>query len=213
MKTVGKMVLTLVAVLSMAATASAVDKLIVKDSATPTPNTVFKVDDTGKAGVNKATPLYPVDIATPGGVSSSTLHFNATGNDTGGWLTSVADNNFFISSGAVWQNGQWIQKSPDGKSVFFGSGNIGFRAFLNTGNAVGVAQTNQIQAYLLDYSGNQELYGQLRLNVPASTAAAPVCDATKRGYLWFTAGATGVKDTLQLCAQDATNAYAWRTLY
>lgn len=48
MKTVGKMVLTLVALLSIAATASAAtDKLVVKDNATPTPNTVFKVDDTG----------------------------------------------------------------------------------------------------------------------------------------------------------------------
>ncbi|TWJ33052.1 hypothetical protein [Geobacter argillaceus] len=44
MKTVGKMVLTLVALLSIASTASAVDKLIVNNS-TGTP--VFKVDDAG----------------------------------------------------------------------------------------------------------------------------------------------------------------------
>lgn len=40
-----------------------------------------------------------------------------------------------------------------------------------------------------------------------------VCDTTRRGMLWFTQGATNVKDTLQVCAKDASNAYQWRTLY
>jgi hypothetical protein len=52
MKTVGKMVLTLMAMLSIATTASAVDKLVVQDSATPTPNKVFKVDETGAVTAN-----------------------------------------------------------------------------------------------------------------------------------------------------------------
>jgi hypothetical protein len=43
--------------------------------------------------------------------------------------------------------------------------------------------------------------------------AEPACAATVRGRLWFVAGAAGVKDGLSVCAKDATNAYAWRTIY
>jgi hypothetical protein len=41
----------------------------------------------------------------------------------------------------------------------------------------------------------------------------PTCSAALRGRLWFATGATGVKDGLTVCAKDATEAYAWRTLY
>ena len=41
----------------------------------------------------------------------------------------------------------------------------------------------------------------------------PTCDSTKRGYIWFVAGGAGVKDTLNVCAKDAADAYAWRTIY
>jgi hypothetical protein len=43
--------------------------------------------------------------------------------------------------------------------------------------------------------------------------AQPACGVGDRGRQWFVAGATGVKDGLSVCAKDATNAYAWRTLY
>jgi hypothetical protein len=196
---------------AMAVQAMAANKLVVKNAGGSAD--VMVMTDGGKLGVNAPVPLYPVDVATVGAVSSSALHFMSTGADSGGWLTAVGGNNFFISSGAVYDNGQWIQKDASGKSVFFGSGAVGFRAFLNQGNAVGVAHTSQLQAMLLDYAGNMELAGQLRLNVNTTPAAQPACDATKRGYLWFTQSATGVKDALQVCAKDASNAYAWRTLY
>lgn len=41
----------------------------------------------------------------------------------------------------------------------------------------------------------------------------PTCNAVAHGRLWYVAGATGVKDSLSVCAKDATNAYAWRLLY
>jgi len=33
------------------------------------------------------------------------------------------------------------------------------------------------------------------------------------GRLWYIAGTAGVKDTLSVCAKDAGDAFAWRTLY
>ncbi|MER3446522.1 MAG: hypothetical protein C4291_06600 [Candidatus Dadabacteria bacterium] len=41
----------------------------------------------------------------------------------------------------------------------------------------------------------------------------PACNSDTVGTTWFTPGATGVKDTYEICAKDATNNYAWRTLY
>jgi hypothetical protein len=41
----------------------------------------------------------------------------------------------------------------------------------------------------------------------------PACAVAVRGRQWFVAGAPGAKDSLSVCAKDASNAYAWRALY
>lgn len=46
-----------------------------------------------------------------------------------------------------------------------------------------------------------------------SSATAPPCDATTRGTFNYTAGGAGVKDSVQVCGKDASDAYAWRTVY
>jgi hypothetical protein len=55
-----------------------------------------------------------------------------------------------------------------------------------------------------------EVNGGIRLN---TATTKPICDASKRGTLWFTQGGPDVKDTLEICAKDNANAYAWRTIY
>ena len=55
-----------------------------------------------------------------------------------------------------------------------------------------------------------EINGGMRLN---TTFSKPSCSSTARGTLWFTQGASGVKDALEVCAKDAANTYAWRVLY
>lgn len=67
--------------------------------------------------------------------------------------------------------------------------------------------------------------GVERVRVPGAgglrimSATQPPCDASGAatssaiGTIWFTAGAAGVKDSLQVCAKDAAGAYAWRTIY
>jgi hypothetical protein len=41
----------------------------------------------------------------------------------------------------------------------------------------------------------------------------PVCSASLAGKLWYSGHTTGVKDSAAICAADATNTFAWRTLY
>ena len=47
----------------------------------------------------------------------------------------------------------------------------------------------------------------------ATAATQPACSATQRGRFWQTLGGTGVKDAVTVCAKDASDAYAWRSIY
>ncbi|MSN25639.1 MAG: hypothetical protein GJV46_07170 [Geobacter sp.] len=59
-----------------------------------------------------------------------------------------------------------------------------------------------------------EINGGVRL---LTTATKPLCDLANSwqssGTFWFTTGATGVKDSLEVCAKDAGGNFAWRTIY
>ena len=69
------------------------------------------------------------------------------------------------------------------------------------------------QLYRLWYDGT-EFRLPTSLPVPGVTGLAqPMCALNMRGRLWFVPGGTGVQDSLQVCAADATNTYAWRVLY
>jgi hypothetical protein len=52
--------------------------------------------------------------------------------------------------------------------------------------------------------------GGLRLD---ATPSQPTCDSGHRGLIWGTKSATGVKDTLNFCGKDASDVYAWRSIY
>ena len=186
--------------------AAAADKLVVEDGSA---NKVFSVDDTGGVGFNHPAPIYAADVVSKGNASKSQLHFSLDGADSGGYLTSVWPNNFWISSGAVYDQGAggWIQKSSDGQSVFFGSGTVGFRAFLQEGNAQGQPLTNINVAMLMDYSGNMKVRGGLQMN-NGTGVAKPACNAGNQGMLWMTKGAT---DTVQICASKS-GSLAWYNL-
>jgi hypothetical protein len=45
------------------------------------------------------------------------------------------------------------------------------------------------------------------------SGAQPTCAVSTGGFMWYTPGASGFKDTVQVCAKDATNTYLWRTLF
>jgi hypothetical protein len=45
------------------------------------------------------------------------------------------------------------------------------------------------------------------------TASKPTCASGIRGTYWYFSGGTGVKDTVEVCAKDVADAYAWRTIY
>ena len=76
-----------------------------------------------------------------------------------------------------------------------------FNVNLDDGN-VGIGTETPNQKLVVD--------GGLRLD---TADAQPACDATTRGTFWVVQNGAGVKDDVQVCAKDAADAYAWRTLY
>lgn len=50
-------------------------------------------------------------------------------------------------------------------------------------------------------------------SVKLTGGTRPTCDASARFTFWTVAGGAGVKDTVEVCAKDAGDAYAWRTIY
>lgn len=49
--------------------------------------------------------------------------------------------------------------------------------------------------------------------VQAVAGTEPTCDESARGLIWTVAGGAGVADTVRVCAKDAADAFAWRTIY
>jgi hypothetical protein len=98
-------------------------------------------------------PSYGVDVSG-GGINKSQLHFSLDGTDTGGWITAVGENNFWLSSGAVWDQvaGGWVQKSSDEKAVMVGSGAAGYRVNTRSGCPVGTVCSPSTRM-IINYSG------------------------------------------------------------
>jgi hypothetical protein len=67
--------------------------------------------------------------------------------------------------------------------------------------------------YALWYDGTVMRLLTPPVNVGAPSVVQPACSVALRGRIWQVFGASGVKDSVGVCAKDATDAYAWRTIY
>src|SRR6185369_9353928 len=107
------------------------------------------------------------------------------------------DSNVIPSSTATYDLGVTSQTWRSVNNVlYFSSGNVG----------VGVASPG----FTCTGCNVLEVNGGLRLNTSASQ---PTCNSTTRGTLWLTEAGAGSKDSLQVCAQNASGTAAWATLY
>jgi len=94
-----------------------------------------------------------------------------------------------------------------GHSVSGGTLNSqGGNVLLNGGNANGSYPGGSI----ILAGGTGSTGGGIIIRTNGSKAG---CNAANRGMLWYTQGGAGVKDSLEICAKDATDTYAWRALW
>jgi hypothetical protein len=137
-------------------------------------------------------------------VSKSQLHFSLANADSGGFLTSVLENNFFMSSGARWDNsvGGWVQRSSDEQSVIQGSGSLGYRVFTSSGHAVASSFTPTTRL-LIDYNGLFALNGN-------ATVAGHEIHTGSGAYLttsgtWTNASSREYKEAIAPLSADAAD--------
>jgi hypothetical protein len=134
------------------------------------------------------------------GAAKSQLNFSQASTDTGGYLTSVLDNNFFMSSGARYDatSGGWIQRSGDQQSVIQGSGSLGYRVFTSSGHTVGSNFTPTVRLQI-DYSG------QFGIN-QAPVAGHEIHTATgayEAGGSWVDGSSRKLKERIAPLSADA----------
>jgi hypothetical protein len=143
------------------------------------------------------------------GQPKSQLNFSLSSSDTGGYVTSVADNNFFTSSGARYDGtlsapNQWVQRSPDGNSVIAGSGNAGYRIFTSSGKTVGNGFAPTVRLHV-NYAGE--------FGINQAPVAGHEIHTSSGAYLaagtWTNASSREFKDNIvRLSADEASQALA-----
>jgi hypothetical protein len=128
------------------------------------------------------------------------MHFSLDNGDYGGFLTSVLQNNFFVSSGARYDSGNWVQRSIDGRAVAAGSGSVGYRIFTSTGHAVGEAFDISTSVRLfINYNGEFGINGAPVAGHEIHTATG----AYEAGGAWVDGSSRELKDEITALSSDA----------
>ncbi len=212
----------------------AANKLIVQDNSA-TPVDKFVVTDTGAIGVGTNAPLTAVQAkgSTTSSVQIMSSYLGPETLNGGGFVAykngPIATNNGMPSTGdkigymlfgsfgatgtarnsaglVAYAESNWTDTNYPAYFLFeTAAPNTTSRTermrITSTGNiGIGISSPTQ----------KLEVNGGVRLN---TATVKPTCDSTSRGTMWFVDGAVGVADTLQVCAKDASENYAWRPLF
>jgi hypothetical protein len=97
--------------------------------------------------------------------------------------------------------GLWIEDQTAGATFTPSSANYSIKAdgAASNGAPFYVFATGRVQ--------------QADMKLSPGSISKPTCNSANRGTFWYTAGGAGVKDDVQVCAKDAGDVYAYRTIY
>lgn len=166
-----------------------------------------------------ATDAQPAQLIANGTVRLKT--------DAGSGINAVAlqangDNNpeLYISQN---DTADWMSmgfSTSDGRRVVGQAGSGTFRSYFGLAGATtgtdfiwGVASSSNSGSTITRYLGVRSDGMVTVKHLSLQTGAKPTCAAAERGTLWYVAGGAGVKDTVEVCAKDASDVYAWRAIY
>jgi len=212
--------------------AQAANKLIVKDATGTTDKMV--VTDTGYVGIGTNAPAVPLHLKGANINDTKIIsHYTGTTASGGGNILMFHNNDPTTNNGLPQANdrlGNVMFGSYIGSLGVAGAGISAFAegAWTNTASpsyftfqTTPAGTTTRYERMRVTGSGNVgigtgsptqklEVNGGIRIN---TTATKPTCSLTIRGTMWFTQAATGVADTLEVCAKQANGTYAWMPLF
>lgn len=154
--------------------------------------------------------------------AGSGLDFNSTNANM--FFTMTPDFALYLRTAAAASSGSITQNSPRlllRGAWSNGSASLDRDAYLNvTPSSDGTWRSsrvlNGIEVDSARSDGTFALAKTLQLSASAFVAgvvAQPTCNAAAAGTLWYSGHTASAKDSVAICAADATNAYAWRTIY
>lgn len=225
-----KKLLALIAVVSLFATvesAQAETKLAVQNSAGTADK--FVVTDTGYIGINTTAPSTGLNAKGSYADTQLRLHSISDSTTVGGGLYGLFNrvNGSLPLIGSRLGYLQFGSLDPVG-SVYKVGGAISAKAEASwtstsvptyfTIETAGLNQSSYSEKVRVTGSGNMgigtrtpvqklDVNGGIRMS---AITAAPACNVGVRGTFWFTQGALGVADMLQICAKDSAGTYLWR---
>ncbi len=166
-------------------------KLIAALAGSGSPIEVFTVWGSGNVGLGTANPLAKLSLHSNGGNTIRMTNDNVN-NTNSGTIDFLEGTGTFGTDAAGMR---LIYNGVANQLQLLGSGGAAASTLVTIDRSAG---------------GELEINGGVRLN---TLSAKPPCNTTFRGTFWVTQGTAGVKDSVQVCAKDASDAYAWRTIY
>ncbi len=181
--------------------------------------------DWGNSTVNSVLGARFLSYKTSGGAMTDSIGVTTeVGSYSGGTTATQAGFDTFVDTGSGTTTNQYGIRVRDVSTT---GGTVTNRYGVYVGSFTGSSTTDNFGFYQAGTSQKNyfagsvgvgttspgqklEVNGGVRLN---TATAKPTCDATSRGTFWMAQGAAGVKDTVEVCAKDAADAYSWRTLY
>jgi hypothetical protein len=196
---------------------------------------VAKIATGGKVGIFTTNPLTPLHVSETAMTSIRGETFAQHSDSTHAAVvvmmksrgtellpTTVLSGDYILAFQAQAFDGSAYQNSASLNSVVDGTPSLGsvpqaFAIFtgtnsINKSEQMRVSSSGNIGIGTTTPTQKLDVAGAVRIN-SGVLASRPNCDSNIRGTFWFAQGASGTKDSATVCAKDAADAYAWRTIY
>jgi hypothetical protein len=149
-----------------------------------------------RVGIGTATPIRDLQVLNSSGDVFGV--FEST-NGVGNWLS-------FFSGSANHSVFLW----SDVNHLRFGTSTSSIGAGFSESMRITSSGDLLVGTLVADADDKVVINGPIRID---DTGAQPTCDSGIQGMFWYEEGGAGVKDTVDVCAKDAGDAYAWRSIY
>lgn len=149
-------------------------------------------------------PNYPGIISIQAATSAPAYGFG-TSNPVGGFQVNMPG---VAYDAADWGLATFTDSASPARKL-----SIGYDGTREAGYVQAVKSGVDVMPLFLNPRGGGTKVGDWLQLSTKGTTSQPTCNSSAAGTIWYSGHSTGIKDGVAVCAADASNAYAWRTIY